>query len=144
MKKSCIFLLVMSIISLLIAVWEAVGAYNVWEAYSAYKYLNGLYSNDIDAAFTEMSLYPMFIFYSILTAAALILGVFGIIGSVKRGRFTIVCMILGGIPTLFTLLGSVYGTVKGAGFAGVFGIAFIYAALYTAAAAVAFYFNRNV
>lgn len=144
MKKSCIFLLVMSIISLLTAVWGAIGAYQVWDTYSAHKELNRLYNNDIDTAFTDMSLYPMLIFYAAVVAAGLILGVFGIIGSVKRGRFTIVCMILGGIPALYAFFGNVVSIVKEKALIDIYVFTFIYAVLYTAAAAVAFAFRKAV
>lgn len=142
MKKSCIFLFVMSIISLLTAVWGAIGAYQVWDSYSKWKELNIQQGNDIDTAFTELSLYTLFVVYALVAAAGLILGVFGIIGSVKRGNFTAVCMILGGIPTLYTLFANVVCIVKDKALTDIFLLAFVYAALYTAAAAIAFAFRK--
>ena len=69
MKKSCIFLFVMSIISILIAAFGAIGLYQVWDTYSVRKELNSLYGNDVDKAFTEMPLYTMFLIFAILLAA---------------------------------------------------------------------------
>ncbi|MDE5860062.1 MAG: hypothetical protein K2H23_06730, partial [Oscillospiraceae bacterium] len=83
-------------------------------------------------------------FYAAVVAAGLILGVFGIIGSVKRGRFTVVCMILGGIPALYALFGNVVSIVKEKALIDIYVFTFIYAALYTAAAAVAFAFRKAV
>lgn len=142
MKKSCIFLFVMSIISILTAAFGAIGLYQVWDTYSVIKELNSLYGNDVDKAFTEMPLYTLFVVYAVVAAAGLILGVFGIIGSVKRGNFTVVCMILGGIPALYTLFANVVCIVMDKALTDIFLLAFVYTALYTAAAAIAFAFRK--
>lgn len=144
MKKSCIFLFVMSILWLLTAVLFAVEAFNVWHAYSNWKKLNTIYGNDIDIAFTEISLHLHFFISVIVFAAGLILGIFGLIGSIKRGRFTAVCMVLGGLPAMYLLCGIVESIIKDNGLFGTYAAVFGYAALYTAAAAVAFRFRKAV
>lgn len=137
MKRSCIFLFVMSIISLLIAAWGAMGAYAARNAYSKWKELNAVYGNDIDKAFTEMTVHMQFFISAAAFAAGLILGVFGIIGAVRRRSFTVVCAVLGVLLGIYTLLGTVYHIVKDTGLAGIYGLVFIYTALYAAAAALA-------
>lgn len=144
MKKSCIFLLVMSIISLLIAALGALGVYEAWVSYSAWKELNSVYGNDIDSAFTGLVLHMQFLLPALSFVLGLVLGVPGLIGSVKRGRFTAVCMVLGGLLGLYALLGTVYHIVKDTGLAEIYGVVFIYAALYIAAAAAAFAFRKAV
>lgn len=143
MKKSCIFLLVMSIISLFTAALGALGVYEAWVSYSAWKELNSVYGNDIDADFTGLVLHMQFLLPALAFGLGLVLGVSGLIGSVKRGRFTVVCMLLGGLFGLYTLLGTVYHIVKDTGLAGIYGGVFVYAALYIAAAAVAFVHMRE-
>ena len=142
MKKSCIFLLVMSVISLLIAALGALGVCEAWVSYSAWKELNDVYGNDIDSAFTGLELHMQFLLPALTFVIGLVLGVPGLVGSVKRGRFTAVCMVLGGLLGLYALLGTVYHIVNDTGLAGLCGVVFAYAALYTAAAAAAFVFRK--
>lgn len=140
MKKSSVFLLVMSIVSFLAAAFGTLEIFGTWRAYSGWKELNRIYGNDVDMAFTKFASISLFIF-GIEIAVGLILGAFGIIGSIKRGRFTVVCMVLGGLPALYLLLVNFLYLVQGL-LVGEYAAAFVYCVLYTAAAAVAFKFGK--
>lgn len=127
MKKSCVFLLVMSIISLLISVLNAVGFIG-WLHNSAYKI------DIVNNFFLRTYLIYFLLFF--------LPGLFGIIGSIKRGRFTVVCIVLGSLFALYMLgEGAVY-ILQGVSIWVGDWIVFVYFALYTAAAAIAFKFRK--
>lgn len=144
MKKSCVFLLIMSILSLLIA---GSGAVSLIDGLLTETLKNAAYDGadlyeNVDAAFTDIALHLQLFVSSIVFVCGLVLGVLGIIGSIKRGRFTVVCMVLGGLPALYLICGVVESIIKSTGLTGMYGAAFLYFALYTTSAAVAFKFRK--
>lgn len=126
MKKSGVFLFVMSIILLLRAVFEAVGL------------INWLYKYNINIA--DPFLRPYLIYFLIYFS----IGLFGIIGSIKRGRLTVVCIVFGSLLSLYVLGEGVVYILRGFFVSFVsYGFSFVCFALYTAAAVIAFKFRKT-
>lgn len=129
MKKSSVFLLIMSIISLLLAVFAVI---KIIYFYSTYKELNDRFGNDA-WILTDMLLEEIFL-SAIASAAEVILGVTGVIGSIKRGRFTAVCIFVGILIVLCALYGYLYNALKGPYLMDIYGFGLVCSALYTVAA----------
>lgn len=78
-------------------------------------------------------------------AATAVLGVFGLICSLKNGRFALVCLILGSIETLLALMSvpSMLEEIMN-DFNPIGLIPFVYCGTYTACAIVAFMYRKKV
>ncbi|MBD5141082.1 MAG: hypothetical protein HDT25_06700 [Ruminococcus sp.] len=149
MKKSGVFLLVMSILSLLPAALRIVEFINILHMYSMRDELQELYAVHDSTVSTYYLLREEIFRYAVIILLCLVPGIFGIIVSIKRGRFAVVCIVIGGLFTLFELAGAVsciyvlYGNYY-ARLAIAYVISAIFFALYTAAAAIAFKSRKAV
>ncbi len=128
MKKSCVFLFVMSIISLLLAVFAVI---KIIYFYSTYKEYNDMFGDD--AWFIKGIMLENIFLSAIASVAEVILGVTGVIGSIKRGRFTAVCICLGILLVLCGFFGYLYSAFY-TGTVDVYGLGLICSVLYTVAA----------
>ena len=129
MKKSCVFLFVMSIIFLLLAVFAVI---KIIYFYSTYKELNDRFGDYAWVYGTSMLLENIFL-SAIAFAAEVIIGVIGIIGSIKRGRFTAVCVFLGILLVLCGFFGYLYNALY-TGLIDIYGLGLICSVVYTVAA----------
>lgn len=135
MKKSCVFLLVMSILSLLPATFMVIYAIN---SIHAHTLLNELKEQQGNTAGTYDYIRVLIFRYAVIVLIYLIPAVFGIVGSLKRGRFTVVCIVIGSLYALYVIFESLAYILRGfsISFAS-YGLAFLLFALYTAAAVIA-------
>lgn len=147
-KKPCVFLLIMSILSLLPAALRIVEFINILHMRSLNNELKELYTIYGSTVSSNYLLQEKIFRHAVIILLCLVPGIFGIIGSVKRGRFAVVCIVIGSLFTLFELVeavsciyalhGSYYVRLAIA-----YVISAIFFALYTAAAAVAFKFRKT-
>lgn len=129
MKKSGVFLFVMSVISLLLAVFDVI---RIIGFYSDYKKLNDIFGYVTD--FYKELLFENIFLSAIAFAAEAVLGVLGIIGSVKGGRFKTVCVCLGILLIFCAFYGYLYIALYNLYLIDVYGLGLICFVLYTAAA----------
>ena len=129
MKKSCVFLFVMSIIFLILAVFAVI---KIIYFYSAYTELNHRFGNDA-WILNDIPLKSIFL-SAIAFAAEVIIGVIGIIGSIKRGRFTAICVCLGILLVLCGYFGYLYSAFYDPYVIDVYGSGLVCSVLYTVAA----------
>ena len=135
MKKSCIMLLVMSIISLLIAAFGAVSVIDSINSRSRLSTIDETAENGIALTLAKVAVEVNITISTVISAAALILGIFGIIGCIKRG-FSIVCIVLGGLLSAYMLFAVIDTIIRRSGWLEDYVPVLIFAVLYTAGAAV--------
>lgn len=148
MKKQLVPLFVISIISIIfsvamlgIGIWGIATQNDVSELAEengdAFTALIGVFSSVIILLLTIAAI--------IAFVATIVLGIFGLICSLKNGRFALVCLILGSIETLFALM-SVPAMLEELmnDFNPIWLIPFVYCGTYTACAIVAFMYRKKV
>lgn len=136
MKKSCVFLFVMSILSLLPA---ALLVIYVIDTIHAHTLLNELNEQQGNTAGTYDYVRVQIFRYAVTIAIYLIPGIFGIIGSFKRGRFTFVCIVIGSLYALYVLFEGLFYILRGISISFLYyGLIFLLFALYTSASVIAF------
>lgn len=148
MKKAGVFLLIMSILLLLPAALRIVEFINILHMRSLHNELQELYAVYGSTGSTDYLLREKIFRYAVIIILCLVPGIFGIIGSIKRGHFAVVCIVIGGLFTLFELVESVscIYALHGSCYVRLaigYVISAIFFALYTAAAAVAFKFGKT-
>ena len=148
MKKQLIPLFVMSIISLLISV-AALG-FGIW-AITAGEALSDAASDSDDgivalfAIFGSVMIVLLVVIMLVAFGVMALLGAFGITCAVKNGQFSLVCLVLGSVCTLFSLAGfpgfieSITNTIDPS-----YLLPFVYSASYTCCAIVAFMYRKKV
>lgn len=149
MKKSGVFLLALSIILLLFSVIFAVGLIGRLHGI----FLHNHNTNNVEHKIKIADSIFIIKVYLIDFLTFFIPGLFGVIGSIKRGRFTVVCIVIGGLLTLYMLasMPAAYILNGRNGFYNLnigsqiatYAVEAIFFALYTAAAAVIFKFRKT-
>lgn len=137
MKRSCILLLIMSIISLLIASFGAVLIIDSINSRSQLSIIDETVENSIALTLAKVAVEVNITISAIIAAAALILGILGIIGSIKR-RFSVVSIVLGGLLSAYMLLAVIDTIIRRSVWLEDYVPALIFAGLYTAGAVSAF------
>lgn len=147
MKKQLIPLFVISIISIVFSV--VMLGMGIW----AIAVQNEMFelAEEHDDGFTMLlgalgSIVVILLAVVVMIAFAVtaLLGAFGLVCSLKNGRFSLVCLILGSIATIFTLMGipamleELMNDFNPMGL-----IPFVYCGVYTACSVVAFMYRRK-
>lgn len=135
MKKSCILLFIMSIIFLMIAVYSVT---SVVASQRAQQQLDSIEETSISKTFAEITVDLNLIFSSVFLCISAILGTFGIISSITKGRLSIVCIILDAPLVAYMFCGVIFSLVKETGLFTPFGLIAVLLALYMAGAITAF------
>ena len=148
MKKQLVPLFVISIISIIFSV--AMLGIGIWGIVVQNEILE--LAEDNDDGFTaflgalgSIVIILLIVAVMIAFAATALLGVFGLISALKNGRFALVCLILGSIATIFTLMGipamleEIMNDFNPIGL-----IPFVYCGTYTACAIIAFMYRKKV
>lgn len=148
MKKQLIPLFVMSIISIVfsvitlgIGIWAIVMQNDLFELNEE----NGDAFTALISVFGSVIILLLAIAAMIAFAATALLGAFGLVSALKNGRFSIVCLILGSIATIITLMGvpamleDIMNDFDPIGL-----VPFVYCGTYTACAIVAFMYRKKV
>ena len=137
MKKSCILLLAMSVISLLIAAFGAVSVIDSINNRSQLSIIDETVENSIALTLAKVAVEVNITISAVISAAALVLGISGIIGSIKRG-FSVVCIVLGGLLSAYMLFAVIDTIIRQSVWLEDYVPMLIFAGLYTAGAAVVF------
>lgn len=148
MKKQLVPLFVISIISIIFSV--AMLGVGIWGIVMQNEILelaedNGDGFTAFLGALSSIVIILLIVAVMIAFAATAVLGVFGLICSLKNGRFALVCLILGSIETLFALM-SVPSMLEELlnDFNPIGLIPFVYCGTYTACAIIAFMYRKKV
>ncbi|MCH5349793.1 MAG: hypothetical protein J1E40_10760 [Oscillospiraceae bacterium] len=141
MKKSCIFLFIMSIISLLIFAYSAVSLFTWIDIKQDYNYIREIYSPVSTVKNTsddDVFMNKYIIFSSVISGITLTLGISGLINSIKKGRLSLVCIVIGGLLSAYMILGVFYSLIKYSELLKYYAPILIFSALYTSGALIAF------
>lgn len=145
MKRSSVFLFVMSIVLLLPAVVLVIYAIQMLNAYTAYNEMKELYTASGSGGGADNDFRIFFLRLAVSILIRLIPVIVGIIGSLKRGRFTVACIALGSLYALYVLFEGLFFILQGSSISfASYGLGFTLYVLYTAAAAVAFKYRKAV
>lgn len=145
MKKSSVFLFVMSILLFLPAAVLFIYAIQMLDAYTAHNELKELYTTSESGGGADNYFRIIFFRLAVIILIRLIPVIVGIIGSLKRGRFTAACIALGSLYALYVLFEGLFFILQGSSISfASYGLGFTLYALYTAAAAVAFKYREAV
>lgn len=107
-KKSCTLLFVMSIISLLLALYAAISYMDASIRYSHLDSIEKTISNGGYALVLAQAAVGVGKFLdAIIFVSTLILGIFGLLSSLIKGRLSILCIILDSLPLAYM----VYATI---------------------------------
>ena len=148
MKKQLIPLFVMSIISIVfsvvalgIGIWAIVMQNDLFELNEE----NGDAFTALISVFGSVIILLLAIAAIIAFAATALLGAFGLVCALKNGRFALVCLILGSIETLLTLMSIptiLEDIMNDFNLIGL--IPFVYCGTYTACAIIAFMYRKKI
>lgn len=146
MKRSCIMLFIMSIISMLIFAYSAVSLFTWIDIKQNHNYLIEIYSpvspeKNTSAADVFMNKY--IIFSSVISGITLILGISGLISSIRKGRLSVVCIVIGGLLSVYMDLGIFYSLVKYSELSRYYAPILIFSSLYMAGAIIAFIHRKS-
>ena len=147
MKKQLIPLFVMSIFSIVLSVVSL--GLGIW-AFAIGEEASELMDSDdglaiIFGLFGSVMVVLLAVLALIAFSATLLPGIFGLIASLKNGRFSLGCVIIGSIETLFALMGiptmleDIMNDFNPIGL-----IPFVYCGIYTACAIIAFMYRKTV
>lgn len=146
MKKQLIPLFVMSILSVVLSVVSL--AFGIWAFALGEEAAELMNSDDglaiIFGLFGSVIVVLLAVLALIAFSATLLPGLFGIIASVKNGRFSLACVIIGSIETFFAFLGIPSLLKDIDNFEPVMFIPFIYCGIYTACAIIAFMYRKSI
>ncbi len=146
--KSCLLIFIMSIISFILAVLCSFGAIAAFVFSNKLSEFTEAELSDIDGIIQVGAVFlmiGMFLILAIAIGAAVItviLGIFGMICARQNGKFSLGCLIMGGIPALFTALTIARSLLYGS-FEPIMFPIFAYFGLYTAGAVIAYIEKRN-
>lgn len=140
MKKSCIFLFIMSIISLLIFAYSAVSLFTWIDIKQTHNYIREIYSpvSPVKNTSDDVFMNKYIIFSSVISGITLILGISGLINSIKKGRLSLVCIVIGGLLSAYMIFGVFYSLIKYSELSKYYAPILIFSALYTSGALIAF------
>ncbi|MBQ5320113.1 MAG: hypothetical protein J6K17_13560 [Oscillospiraceae bacterium] len=147
MNKQLIPLFVMSIFSIVLSVVSL--GFGIWAFALGEEASELMDSNDaiamIFGLFGSVMVLLLAVLALIAFSATLLPGIFGIISSIKNGRFSLACVIIGSIETVFALIGiptmleDIMNDFNPIGL-----IPFIYCGIYTSCAIIAFMYRKRV
>lgn len=138
MKRSCIPLLVMSVISLLISAYAAIDYIHSINTISQLNAIDRTIENSIALDLAQVAVEVSLFFDTVVFAAALILGLCGLIGILKKGRLSILCIILDSIPLAYIFFGVIDFLIKRSDLYKDYMFVLLYLALYMTGAVIAF------
>lgn len=140
MKKSCIFLFIMSIISLLIFAYSAVSLFTWIDIKQTHNYIRETYSpvSPVKNTSDDVFMNKYIIFSSVISGITLILGISGLINSIKKGRLSLVCIVIGGLLSAYMIIGVFYSLIKYSELSKYYAPILIFSVLYTSGALIAF------
>lgn len=145
MKRSSVFLFVMSIVLLLTAAVLFIYVIQMLNAHTALNELKELYTTSGSGGGADNYFRIKIFRFAVLILIRLIPVIAGIIGSLKRGRFTVACIALGSLYALYVLFEGLFFVLQGSSISfASYGLEFTLYALYTASAAVAFKYRKAV
>ena len=148
MKKSCIFLFIMSIISLLIFAYSALSLFIWIDIKQTHNYIRETYSpvspvSPVKNTSDDVFMNKYIIFSSVISGITLILGISGLISSIKKGRLSVVCIVIGGLLSVYMNLGVFYSLVKYSELSRYYAPILIFSSLYTSGAVIAFIHRKS-
>ncbi|MCH5348846.1 MAG: hypothetical protein J1E40_05945 [Oscillospiraceae bacterium] len=138
MKRSCIPLLVMSVISLMISAYAAIDYIHSINTISQLNAIDRTIENSIALDLAQVAVEVSLFFDTVVFAAALILGLCGLIGILKKGRLSILCIILDSIPLAYIFFGVIDFLIKRSDLYKDYMFVLLYLALYMTGAVIAF------
>lgn len=148
MKKQLVPLFIMSIVSIVFSV-VMLGT-GIWAITIQNELFELVEENDdgftaFIGALGSIVIILLIVAVMIVFAATVLLGVFGLICSLKNGRFSLVCLILGSVSTLFSLSGipAILEDIMN-DFNPIGLIPFVYCGVYTACSVIAFMYRKTV
>ena len=144
MKKSCIPLLVMSVISLMISAYVAIEYIHSINTKSQMTDIDRTIENGIALNLAQVAVEVSLFFDIVIFAATLILGICGIIGSLKNGRLSILCIIADSVPLAYIFFGVIDFLIKRSDLYKDYMLILLYLALYMAGAVIAFRGRKNI
>lgn len=101
MKKSCILLFVMSIISLLLSIYAAISYMNSTIHLSEFSVVERTVENSLALDLGQVAVEVAMFFDIVLFVPSLILGVSGLVSSIIKGRLSLLCIILDSLPLAY-------------------------------------------
>ena len=108
MKKSCKLLFVMSILSLLLSLIAALTFIDSSVRQSHLRSIEITNDNAVVLALSQGAVHASLLIEAAVFVAALILGISGLISSLKKGWLSILCIILDILPSAYILFGMLY------------------------------------
>ncbi|MCH5194293.1 MAG: hypothetical protein J1F11_10050 [Oscillospiraceae bacterium] len=144
MKKSCIPLLVMSVISFMISAYAAIEYIHSINTKSQLTDIERTIENGIALDLAQVAVEVSLFFDTVVFAAALILGICGLIGILKKGRLSILCIILDSVPLAYIFFGVIDFLIKRSDLYKDYMLILLYLALYMAGAVIAFRGRKNI
>lgn len=138
MKKSCIPLFVMSIISLLISALSAVSYFDLINSRSQLGAIEQTVENGIALELSKAAVEVDLFFVKVILAAAFILGVSGLVSSIKKGRLSLLCVVLSGLPFAYVFFGVIWFLMRRSDLYELYMPVLIFLALYMTGAVIAF------
>ena len=138
MKKTCIPLFVISIFSLLISVFTAINYIVSINTRTQLSTIDRTNENSVPLAFAQVGIEVDLFFLAVIFAATLILGTFGLIGSIKKGRLSILCIILDSLPLAYIFFGVIFFFIRKSNLYKGYMLILLFLALYMAGAIIAF------
>lgn len=105
MKKSCILLFVMSIISLLLSLYAAISYIDSSIRYTHLSNIERTVDNGFGLDLAQVAVGVGMFFEIVIIVSSFILGIFGLISSIKKGRLSILCIILDSLPLAYIFCG---------------------------------------
>lgn len=138
MKRSCIPLFVMSMISFLLSALAAVSYRSLVNDRSRLGDIERTAENAIALDLSKVAVEVDMFFLSVILAAAFILGILGLIGCIKKGRFSIACIVISSLPLAYILFAVIDLLMKKNDLVELYLPVLLYLALYMAGAAIAF------
>ena len=144
MKKSCIPLLVMSVISFMISAYAAIDHIHSINTISKLTAIEKTIENNIALTLAQVAVEVSLFFNIVIFAATLILGICGLIGILKKGRLSILCIIADSVPLTYIFFGVIDFLIKRSDLYKDYMLILLYLALYMAGAVIAFRGRKNI
>ena len=128
----------MSVISLMISAYAAIDYIHSINTISQLNAIDRTIENSIALDLAQVAVEVSLFFDTVVFAAALILGLCGLIGILKKGRLSILCIILDSIPLAYIFFGVIDFLIKRSDLYKDYMFVLLYLALYMTGAVIAF------